>query len=410
MDMLTGILRRRLTLDAAIRAVSNRPGETIEPLVRAILWVGTFQLLFSDHVADYAAVDSAVKLAGKLQVSRAGGFINAVLRSIQRLEPTIEASGSASLRSCPTDQGRWLVFQRAIFPSVTQHRVAYWSQAASIPMELAAELFQELGDGAAQIMIAANGRPPVICRVDRPDVLHACERLRPHAQAGYVVAEGGVNGDTRSAIDRGDISPQDPTAGLAAQWLMDALAEPDTTSHDDRVSPPHVLDLCAGRGTKTIQLAMGGLRVTASDIAADKLQTLAQREALLRTGRITVCPSGELSEQPESFDGVLVDVPCSNTGVLARRPEVRWRLMRLNTDELLQTQYNILRRAGTLAKAVLVYSTCSILPRENEKLVKQFLNSEQGRRWRLFKAHTTLPVTGKDQWRDGGYVAVMRRN
>ncbi len=410
MDMLSGILRRRLTLDAVIRAVSNRPGETIEPLVRAILWVGVFQLLFTDHVADYAAVDSAVKLAGKMQVSRAGGFINAVLRSVQRLEPTITPSGSASVRSCPIDRERWLVFQRGIFPPVAQHQVAYWSQAASIPMELAGEFFRDLGDRAAQVMIDANGRPPVICRVDRPDMLRPSDRLRPHAQAGYMIVEGGVNGEIRFAIDRGELSPQDPTAGLAAQWMMEALARPDAPSHADPASPPHVLDLCAGRGTKTIQMAGGGLRVTASDIAADKLQMLAQREALLHTGRIHICPAGELPVQAESFDGVLVDVPCSNTGVLARRPEVRWRLMRLDIDELLQTQNYILRRAGMLAKVVLVYSTCSVLPGENEKLIKHFLNSEQGHRWQLVKAHTTLPVTGKDQWRDGGYVAVMRRN
>lgn len=409
MDMLTGILRRRLTLDAVTRTVSNRSMETLDSPVRAVLWVGVYQLLLSDHVKDYAAIDSAVKLAGKLQAARAGGFINAVLRSVQRLRPMVKPSGTASSRACPVDHHRWLTFERDIFPPPARQEFLYWSQAASMPVDLVRTLFAVHGQGAVPVMIHANCRPPVICRVDRPDALSPSDRWRPHAQHGYVLLDGGINGDIRTAVERGDISPQDPTAGMAVRWLTDALSEHGLTPHSGQGQPSQVLDLCAGRGTKSVQLAMGGWRVTASDIAADKLQALAQREAQLRTGRITICQPGPMAPAPSGFDGVLVDAPCSNTGVLARRPEVRWRLPQINIEHILSTQLTLLSRGSELARTFLVYSTCSLLPDENQRLVKQFLSTAPGHGWRLIQEHTTLPIPDADRWCDGGYVALLQR-
>ena len=403
MDIISGILRRRLTLDAVIRAVSRRPPEQLDPAVRSILWVGAYQLLFSDHVADYAAVDSSVRLAAKLNISRAGGFINAVLRSIQRLDPTVVVDAKPTARSFPAGGQRWMNFNRNIFPSPTGQKNSYWAQATSIPEELVADIFHAFGERAARIFINADMRPPVICRVNRPEILQRSERLRPHARSGWAVVEGGINGEILAAIERGDLSPQDPTAGLPANWIINALK----TGGETAQRPREILDLCAGRGTKTVQLALGGLRVAATDISTEKLELLSRREQFLQTGRIRILPA--LPMPGPRFDAVLVDVPCSNTGVMARRPEVRWRIKRLNFSDLLHTQMTLLNRGADLAGNILVYSTCSIFPGENQDMIRQFLAGECGKPWELIKEEATLPVADAESWHDGGYAAMLKR-
>lgn len=407
MDMLSGIMRRRLTLDTVIGSVSRRGPDQIDPVVRSILWVGAFQLLFSDHVADYAAVDSSVRLAAKLNQNRAGGFINAILRSIQRLEPTISTSAGPSPRSCPIDRQRWIRFNRDIFPSVTQRPGAYWSAAASLPIDLVKEVIKTFdAQSAVHFFIDANIRPPVTCRLDRPEIMQQSSRVKAHARSGWALIDGGINGEIAEAIERGDISPQDPTAGLAADAIIRAFR--DVIGMKDHPIP-EILDLCAGRGTKTVQLAMKGLRVAASDIAADKLEMLRRRESTLRTGRIQILPAPPAAGDERRFAAVLVDVPCSNTGVLARRPEVRWRILRLDMRALIDTQLSLLARGAEPAERLLVYSTCSVLPIENRHLIDSFLSGPDGRDWYLDQEAETLPSTEPHSWHDGGYFAMLRR-
>ena len=405
MDILSGILRRRLTLDAVINAVSHRPSDQLDLVVRSILWVGTYQLLFSDHIADYAAIDSSVRLAAKLNRNRAGGFINAVLRSVQRLEPTVIQDGKLSTRSCPLDRHRWLSFNRNIFPSSLTNKIAYWTHAASVPAGLVKALFAALGDDAVTVLIDANVRPPVICRVDRPLAPEDSTRLQPHVSRGWALVGGGVNGEIIAAIERGDLSPQDPTAGVAGAWMIDALKPADSKEEPSG----EVLDLCAGLGTKTVQMAMAGLRVAATDIDVEKLQRLAKREANIHTGRIRVLPALPASLNAPGFAGVLVDVPCSNTGVLARRPEVRWRIMSLDMQSLRDTQMKLLCKGAKLAQEVLIYSTCSVLPDENQNLIRSFLAGDQGKPWELVRDVCTLPMAEPQSWHDGGYAALLKR-
>ncbi len=405
MDILSGILRRRLTLDAVINAVSHRRSDQLDPVVRSILWVGIYQLLFSDHIADYAAIDSSVRLAAKLNRNRAGGFINAVLRSVQRLEPTLIQDGKPSARSCPLDRHRWLSFNRDIFPSPLTKKISYWTCTASVPEGLVKALFAALGDDALTVLIDANVRPPVICRVDRPFAPEDSTRLQPHADRGWALVGGGVNGEIVAAIERGDLSPQDPTAGVAGAWMIDALKPADSKEEPCG----EVLDLCAGLGTKTVQMAMAGLRVAATDIDEEKLELLKKREARIKTGRIRVLPALPAAQIAPGFAGVLVDVPCSNTGVLARRPEVRWRIMSLDMQSLRDTQVKLLCKGANLAQEVLIYSTCSVLPDENQNSVRSFLAGDQGKPWELVREVCTLPMTEPQSWHDGGYAALLKR-
>lgn len=410
-ELLTGIIRRRLTLDAILAIVSSRPLTEVDPAVRAILWIGTYQLIFTHHVQDYAAIDSSVKIAANLGVARAGGFINAVLRSVQRLNPRRVPQAPVSRQSVPLDLQSVVVFDEKLFPDPVSHFLDYWSAAGSAPHELVSELMYGLAhEATAKLLVAANQRPPVICRIDRPTAAAEIPGLHPHKISGYARVEGTFSPQLLAAIDRGDISPQDPTAGLAVRLLLEAaLPHPKSDSPDSR-SSLHILDVCAGKGTKSVQLAMRGCDVTASDIAPEKLEILQQRERRIATGRIKTVAIEALSHMPpENFDAVLVDVPCSNTGVLARRPEVRWRLMDLSLDELTDAQEGLLTRGAALAKDLLVFSTCSVLKAENEDNIRRFLATPNGSHWRIAREHLTMPTGDPQNWQDGGYVAVLKR-
>jgi 16S rRNA (cytosine967-C5)-methyltransferase len=174
-----------------------------------------------------------------------------------------------------------------------------------------------------------------------------------------------------------------------------------------------ILDLCAAPGTKTTQLAeatAGRAKIVATDIDGKRLEKV--RENINRLGLagcITVIGYHALDEcvqQAGGFDCVLVDAPCSNTGVLARRPEVRHRITKRAVEELAGEQAELLSKAVKMLKpqGVICYSTCSIQPDENGLLVRRFLADNSDSKLKLEKL--TLPsAEGFDH--DGSYVAIM---
>ena len=179
------------------------------------------------------------------------------------------------------------------------------------------------------------------------------------------------------------------------------------------LAPPagsQVLDVCAAPGGKTSHLAEllnNQGQVTACDVDAERLRTvttLCQRLGItvVETCRLKSATNPDLPGGP--FDAALVDVPCSNTGVLGRRPEIRWRLRPEDLGELvtLQTKLLLLAMERVRPGGVLVYSTCSIEPEENGQLVRTVLGAM--RDWRLAAEQESLP----GQVGDGGYWARLR--
>jgi 16S rRNA (cytosine967-C5)-methyltransferase len=170
----------------------------------------------------------------------------------------------------------------------------------------------------------------------------------------------------------------------------------------------NVLDLCAAPGGKTTHLAElmhNQGRIVACDIDDRRLKTvksLAERLRLTIIESRCLPASGEVGEPAGSFDAVLVDVPCSNTGVLGRRPEVRWRLRPDDLTRLVALQVRLLRLAARCVRpgGTVVYSTCSSEPEENQEIVRRV-----GRLMKLESEEIALP--GKPG--DGGYLARLRR-
>ena len=204
--------------------------------------------------------------------------------------------------------------------------------------------------------------------------------------------------------------------------FAEGLVQPQDAAATSVVAPAdvrpqmRVLDMCAAPGTKTTHLAermRNSGEIVAVDVSAEKLARI--DESCRRMGATIVRPVlaeriGPLAEDP--FDLVLVDVPCSNTGVLARRAEARWRFSADNLAALARDQRDLLRLAAQFVRGggTLVYSTCSLEDEENAQVVRSVLSQEPT--LGLVKQRRILPAGAGDpvQWSDGGYCAILKRS
>lgn len=358
-----GAVQRRGTTDAVIAKLARRPAQRMDPPVRTALRLGLYELLFSDAAADHATVDQTVELVRRGGAPHAAGLINAVMRRAVRERPDL----LAELR----DEG--------------DARAA--ARAHSAPAWLAEMWWRELGPERARTVLAASNEPAEHgLRVNtlRSDPHEACERLReegvdasraagvfPLAAPEMLVANGRIAG-ALEAIERGDLTPQSRGSAAVVEVLDPQPGEA-------------VLDLCAGPGVKTGQIAvrMGGHGEVIS-IESDEDRAREIAEATERLGVRSVSIFETDAAEPvlgRAFDRVLVDAPCSDLGALASRPDARWRKSPKAIGRLVELQQRILRAAACQVRpgGVLVYATCTISRRENEDNVASLLEaSEQG--------------------------------
>jgi 16S rRNA (cytosine967-C5)-methyltransferase len=421
-DLLTGILRWRGTLEAVISSRLNQPFDTLEMGLRVALWLGTYQLLFQG-TADYAAVNTAVDLARKIN-PRGAGLVNAVLRAITRLEPrriAATASGDAAAQNA-LRLGRHLLaldfdtnvrFNTAIFADPARDMVAHLAAVRSHPAPFVAHFLKIYPDQASAILLRNNLRPTITLRVDADQLdVPAVAGLTVHAgEPRFLVAAEGWSDVLEQLVDSGKVSPQDPTAARPIRRVAELVAQ------NALGAPARILDLCAGLGTKTVQLArtFPAARITATDLDNEKLHRLHARTEKLKLSNVQTLPLPEIENlklQIENrFDLILLDVPCSNTGVFAKRVQSRWRWPMLDHAALAAMQLKLLEQAAALLApaGTILYSTCSIDPAENQERVGTFVsqNPTFSRRAEEFRL-PALPSAAAAP-HDGGYFALLRR-
>ena len=411
-ELICGVIRRRLTLDALIHAVSKTPLAHIEPDVMAVVRIGVYQLIVAQGIADHAAIDTSVELVKQLGAVRAASFVNAVLRNIQRLGGVVEPLRGPDAMAFPLDGRRQVKFCRALFPHPQRQYIDHLAVTTSHPRELVTAMIRWIGAEKARLVLISDNVPPaIILRCDQTDFVPPPEAgILPHKAPNYFVASGGWNSTIENLIAKGTLSPQDPTAGRAVRALAAVLQ-----AEKPRREAPYILDLCAGLGTKTIQLAgcLPTARIIACDIAADKLAAIDRRAAAAGVGNIRTMDLQALHEhKPALFDAVLVDAPCSNTGVMGRRLQVRWRWPLFDPNSVRELQTRLLGDAAASLKpdGILAYSTCSIDPNENLRAVEDFLRTGPGDQWRNMRREYQLPTAESAEQRcDGGFVTVFKR-
>ena len=389
-ELVFGCLRMRGTLDRAIEQSAGRPMGRISRELRDILRLGMYQLLYLDRIPAYAAVDESVKLALRHGRKGAEKFVNAVLRN------------------APKEVGQVRMPDRAVDPA------AHIAAARSHPEWLVRRWADRMGEAEAEALcLAGNEAPPLTARVNtvratRESLLAAlaAEGVRAVPNPGHPLA-----------VDIEEL-PR-PIPELAAFrnglfWIQDVAAMRVADLVGARRGE-RIADLCAGPGGKAAALAASagdGAELFCVELNPAKAEMVRGNAARLglRSIRCVVGDAREAGRIPglAPADRALVDAPCSNTGVLRRRPEARWRLRPEDIPRLAAAQGALLAAAADVVKpgGVLVYGTCSIEPDENERVVAAFLLAHPA--YLLDEELRMLPRTGGC---DGGYAARMvKRN
>jgi 16S rRNA (cytosine967-C5)-methyltransferase len=343
-----GAVQRRATLDHVIAALSGRSLERLEPPVVAALRLGVFQLVYLDRVPDHAAVSESVELA-KAESRGGAGLVNAVLRRATR-------EAGPLIAGLPDDTPQ---------TAALRHSHPEW---------IAALWWEALGPDAARALMAADNEPAEAAL--RANTL----RITAHDLARRLPAK------TRKAPDlpEGLVLEEPYDAHGAPEW-RDGLFMPQSRAAMavGRVLAPRpgerVLDLCAAPGGKTTHLAAlmeDEGEVVAVERHGGRAAALERTAARMGATCVRVRTADAIEPQePGRYDRVLVDPPCSDLGTLASRPDARWRKTADQPERLAGTQGAILR-AGAAALAprgTLVYSTCTISPTENERVIDGFL-------------------------------------
>ncbi len=373
-----------------------------------------YELVYCPETPAYSIVDEAVESAKLTGGEKQTDFVNAVLRQITRhiTSRSAQLSQIDSPSTIPQTPLTGCEFDRDFLPDPKDSPADYLAAAFSLPKWLISEWLGEYGrEKAWQICFASSRRPSIYIR---PNTLKiTAQELAEHFR------RANIDHEMLPEVEMIRIkSPRDVThlTGFA-QGLF--TVQDITASQAARLLQPQanwtILDLCAAPGVKTTQLAEltgDSAKIIATDIDSQRLEKVKENIARLDIKSVTTVVYNELFENSQfkilnsKFDAILLDVPCSNTGVLARRVESRYRLRKNTIAELAQTQAQLLQKAAALVKpgGKICYSTCSIQKAENANLVRQFLAKNAD--FELQNEKLWLPSAERFD-HDGCYVAIV---
>ncbi|WP_371375528.1 16S rRNA (cytosine(967)-C(5))-methyltransferase RsmB [Thalassotalea aquiviva] len=352
-ELCYGVLRYLPELEHHVRRFVKKPLSNKQRVFHFLMMVGLYQLKYT-RIPDHAAVGETVAATGVLKNRHLKGLVNAVLRGYLR-DPELSEQEQNQL------------------PDAIKYNHPGW-------------LIKKLQDGYPnnwqQVLTFNQQRPPMWLRVNKQKVSleQYCQQLE---QANIEVAYREPNSDalklqspcdvnTLPGFSDGLVSVQDAAAQMAAPLLGAKAGE-------------HVLDCCAAPGGKTchiLELEPNLGSMTAIDIEQDRLTRVNDNLARLGlTAKVIAADAAkpELWADAHQFDKILLDAPCSGTGVIRKNPDIKWLRRASDIDQLVILQQQILKAIWTLLKpgGTLVYATCSILPEENTHQIQKFVADNQ---------------------------------
>lgn len=351
--LVYGVEERRLTIDHLLAACTDRPLSRLHPCVLEILRVGAYQLLFMDRIPASAAVNEAVKASRTLGQGQASGFVNGVLRGLNRRKNELlnalseDDNGSSVRYSCPVGL------------------IALWRES--------------YGEQSMRCLLESlNDAPPTALRLNTlhttPEKWAEFAKQNDIAYTIYpglpssVCIEDGISRKKLAKFGNKCYYYQD----IASQLCIKALSPQKGES---------IADVCAAPGGKSMTAAQemhDTGRILCGDIHGEKCDTITKRAAEYGFHIIQAAARDASKPCPKplqgAFDRVICDVPCSGLGVIRRKPEIRYKSLE-ELATLPELQYRILEEAAKMVRpgGVLQYSTCTLNPAENEAVTDRFL-------------------------------------
>jgi 16S rRNA (cytosine967-C5)-methyltransferase len=394
-------VRRWLTLEALLTPLLDREWSRVQPTLRAAMLGGAAQLLLMDRIPDHAVLDETVQWAKTAIRAGAAGMVNAVLRRVaamrvERLGAAQTAAADARRDLLPLEDGSAWRLATDAFASSAPERLA---QQTSHPLDLVLRWTNRFGaKDARRVCLHGITDPPLTVHglaESAPDTI-------PHGAPGARLWTG-THAALLEALERHPLARvQDASSAMAVASLGAA-------------SPSLIIDACAGRGTKTLQLA--GQFPAATIVASDpddarraSLRDAARRAATAAAARVEVAEPGDLGRWAGRADLLVLDVPCSNSGVLARRPEAKYRFAPSEVDRLVALQRRIVdeHRPLLAPHGVLLYATCSLEQEENERMAG-WICQRTGMTLRRSERRMPQGLPGDPPaiWQDGAFAAIF---
>ncbi|OGC77209.1 MAG: 16S rRNA (cytosine(967)-C(5))-methyltransferase [candidate division Zixibacteria bacterium RBG_16_50_21] len=352
-ELVLGTTKMRKRIDFEIGFLLDQRIERLTPWIRNILRMGIYQFEFTDRIPEYAAVNEAVNLARKYGHGGVARLVNAVLRNYQRKKKEIRF---------PEDETDYL----ATFYSIPEWLIEKW--LAIFDMENVVRLCHYF-----------NQKPAVGVRIntlksDAAEIEGYCKEreitIRKGIYAGdFYYLQSAVELEKVELIEQGKVYLQDEASLLSVGLLYPKAGET-------------VLDLCAAPGGKSTYLAQkmeNHGKIIAVDKSVAKIAMMKKNCQRLGVSMVETVLGDATDFKAEKVDKVLVDAPCSGTGVLHRNADARWRKNPQDLKRLPELQLKILENAISLVRqgGVIVYSTCSIMPEENQEVVERILSKHR---------------------------------
>ncbi|MDP1508875.1 16S rRNA (cytosine(967)-C(5))-methyltransferase RsmB [Paenibacillus sp. CMAA1739] len=402
-ELVYGTVARRNTLDYFLNKFVQKGTAKLQPWVRSLLRMSVYQLVYLDRVPDHAVVSEAVTIAKRRGHQGISGMVNGVLRSMLREPDKLRIPDGLS----------------------AEERI---SLEHSHPQWLVKRWIKQYGAETAEAICRANNEPPAVSvrvnttMISRDQLLDEMVGKGvdavPSSVSPYgIVVRSGGNMALTSWYTDGLLSIQDESSMLVAEAVA---PEPGMT----------VLDCCAAPGGKTSHMAelmKDRGRIVANDLHAHKHQLIREQANRLGLDAVETVTGDALDLKkryaPASFDRILLDAPCSGFGVIRRKPDLRWSKTAEDVRDITQLQHELLDSVAGLLKpgGILVYSTCTIEPDENEGQLARFLSEHP--EYELAKDHSfpdmnhekdnmqkgSVQLLPQDFHSDGFYIARLRR-
>ena len=383
-ELVYGVTTWRLTLDTIIKKYSKIRLKKISPWILNILRIGIYQIIFLDKIPKSAAVNESVKLAKRYGHLSSSNFVNAILRKIEKKD----------------------------FDELYQIKndIERISKTTSMPEWMIKELLKNNNiEVVKQICENCNIKPKITIRVNslKTTVNELIQILKEkHIECqktnyeNFVIINQIKNIENLDTFKQGLFTIQDISAGLTASILAPKKGE-------------YILDACSAPGGKTTFLAelmQNEGKIEAWDIHEHRTKLVDENAKRLGLSIIqTKVKDATIynKELTETFDKILLDVPCLGIGVIKRKPDIKWQRNHEDIIEITNIQKSILKNCSQYLKkgGYLVYSTCSIFTEENEKIIEDFLS--QNDEFEIFENNVVNFLPDKEK--DGFYICKLRK-